>query len=373
VARRISIVTKEDSSRMLLEVEAHGELELQERLKRDPNLLPIDEFSLDGPLLIAGRETTLASGSIDLLGIAKQGEILLIEFKTGPQNPDFRAALAQLLDYGSDLWGMSYPAFEENVAVRYFQGSRCPAGPGKGSTSLSEAMRKQWLDLDEADIAALRDRVAETLKRGSFHYVVVAQRFSPPMIQTVRYLNDAMPSPNFYLVEMVRFEGDELSVFEARTVHKPEGKRAFTRSVTSSESDFLAALRDEEYREALSTFFEGCRSLGLRFEWGALGASIRIVTPGKAKPVSVAWVFPPGVQGWMGLTDVTLGYDPTTARTTSIEEQLNKYVETLRAIEGAGKVTKAGLNACAFDPESFMSQYAFIYEALARLVSGVAS
>ncbi len=60
---------------------------------------------------------------MDLIGVARGGQIVLVEFKTGPKNPDFRSALAQLLDYGSDLWHMEYDVFESTVAARYF-GSR---------------------------------------------------------------------------------------------------------------------------------------------------------------------------------------------------------------------------------------------------------
>ena len=46
-------------------------------------------------------------------------QILVAEFKTGPKNPDFRGALAQAMDYGADLWGMSYDEFETTVALQY--------------------------------------------------------------------------------------------------------------------------------------------------------------------------------------------------------------------------------------------------------------
>ena len=91
---------------VLSEIPAADEFELQELMKSDPDLIPIEEFGMTGPLLVIGRETTLPSGAVDLVALARSGEILIIEFKTGPQNSDFRSALAQLLDYGSDLWGM---------------------------------------------------------------------------------------------------------------------------------------------------------------------------------------------------------------------------------------------------------------------------
>lgn len=87
----------------LVEVPAPNEHHLQEVIKTNPQLIPSDDLGLDGDLLVVGRETTLASGAIDLLCLARSGDLVLVEFKTGPQNPDFRHALAQLIDYGSDL------------------------------------------------------------------------------------------------------------------------------------------------------------------------------------------------------------------------------------------------------------------------------
>jgi hypothetical protein len=92
------ILVNDDGEVMLSEVEALNERQLQERLKDSPDLLPIEELGLTGPLLVVGRETTLPSGAADLLALAPTGDVVVIEMKTGPQNSDFRAALAQATD-----------------------------------------------------------------------------------------------------------------------------------------------------------------------------------------------------------------------------------------------------------------------------------
>ncbi len=107
MARKI-VVQAEGKLELLTETLADHELQLQELVKQNPDLLPVEEFGMETPLLVIGRETPLRSGAVDLVAVAKGGELLVIEFKTGPQNTDFRHALSQLLDYGSDLWGMTY-------------------------------------------------------------------------------------------------------------------------------------------------------------------------------------------------------------------------------------------------------------------------
>src|SRR5205807_6947630 len=87
VPRKMVIVRPGQPSTVLEEVAAHDEAQLQERLKQDPDLLPIEEFGLTAPLLVVGRETALPSGSVDLMGLSREGDLVVVEFKVGPQNP----------------------------------------------------------------------------------------------------------------------------------------------------------------------------------------------------------------------------------------------------------------------------------------------
>lgn len=356
---------------MLVEVDAHDEAQLQEHMKDNPDLLPLEEFGLTGPLMVVGRETSLASGAADLVGVTRQGDVVIVEFKTGPQNPDFRVALAQLLDYGSDLWQMSVDVFEESVARRYFTGSHClPSSPVKGVKSLDDAAKAVWDDISTDEMAAMRERLVRSLAEGAFYYVVVAQRFTTPMESTADYLNWIAPKARFCLVELVRFTGDGLSAFEARTVLKPTSQTPKSvQGASLDEAAFLGAITDDRYRQALTDLFEACRGLNLRFEWGSKGTSIRLPTSDKPEPVSVAWVFPPGVPGWMGLHDLTLGYDPTQAQNApSALPALDRYVAAISQIRGARMLTKRIVKGSSLPPEAVVAGQAAIVEALAEMV-----
>src|SRR6058998_2529108 len=107
VGRKLVVLREDKYEAVLEEILAPDEQNLHDRLRLSPGLLPIEDLELDGPLLVVGQEVSLASGRIDLVGLSRSGDILLVEFKTGPQNPDFRHVLAQLVDYGSDLWEQS--------------------------------------------------------------------------------------------------------------------------------------------------------------------------------------------------------------------------------------------------------------------------
>ncbi len=80
------------------------------------------------------------------MGLTRGGGLLIIELKIGPQNSDFRRVLAQLHDYGSDLWRMFLDVFEGTVARQYFLHGSCTDERVKGIRSSSEAM--EWVCLD---------------------------------------------------------------------------------------------------------------------------------------------------------------------------------------------------------------------------------
>ena len=131
------LVAGGDGPRVLKESLAHNEAQLQAILMDHPGLLPLEDFGLVGPALVVGKETTVPSGSIDLVLVARGGQLILVEFKTGPQNPDFRGALAQVLDYGADLWQMTLEDFDRKVAQRFFASAQAAGSAFEECTSLT--------------------------------------------------------------------------------------------------------------------------------------------------------------------------------------------------------------------------------------------
>lgn len=97
--------------------------------------------------------------------------------------------------------------------------------------------------------------------------------------------------------------------FGARSAYK-SAPLARTRSPRQriSEQLFFDRIEDAEYRAALEELFSKCHALGLKFEFGDQGPSIRWQTEQRPQPISIASFFPPGVTGWLGLKDVTLGF-----------------------------------------------------------------
>lgn len=351
----------------LTETPAENEHHLQEVMKESPKLLPVDDLGITGPLLVVGRESSLASGSIDLLGVVPSGDVVLVEFKTGPQNPDFRHALAQLIDYGSDLWGMTVEDFDNGIIQRYLEGPYCPP-VYKGCKTLSALADLAWKS-DEFAWDEFVDHLAKVLSDGDFHYVVAAQKFTPQMTRTLAYLNTAVQVGHYHLVQMIQFNGRDMTAYAAQSITSHSRKRSVSAGSVVNEDSFLAAIDDAAYREALSDIFDSCRALGLTFEWGTKGSSIRLATPDRSEPVSVGWIFP-AVPSWSGLTHLTLGYDSSSAKhTPSVIDALASYVEQVSRIAGASAVKSKSLKAYTWKPPQVTASKTEIIQALETLVT----
>ena len=372
MARKMIVRTADESQHILEETEATNEEELRSLIKDNPDLLPIEEFGLNGPVMVVGRETTLASGAVDLICVTANGDLLVVEFKTGPQNSDFRHSLAQLLHYGSDLWHMTYEVFESTVAVRYFGHSNCNDPRVKGKTSLGEAVKSTWPELSEEEMSHFKNHLSRQLEGGGFNYVLVASSFTETVTRTLNYMNALGSTSDFFGVELVPFSGPHLSAFESRTIVKPYQQSGRSRSGTIDESRLLEQVVDERYRESLKQLLDLCHGLGLKTPWGTVGTSIRISIPNTTDLLSIGWVFPPGQAGWSGLRDVTLGVDIASAsKSPSVKASIDSYMSALENLNGVEPVSAQGLHAFHLGKDEMIDLSAEVSDIIAQLVSSV--
>jgi hypothetical protein len=130
------------------------------------------------------------------------------------------------------------------------------------------------------DAVDWRERLQAQLRDGSFHYVTVAQHFTPQVLRTLRYLNSTMKSARSSAVELVRFTGGEHAAFEARFVAGAEPRKGPTgssKTALAGVDDFLAAITDDEYRHSLQDLLDVLVDLdGMTVFWGTTGCSLRV-------------------------------------------------------------------------------------------------
>jgi hypothetical protein len=371
VPRRV-LIQRANETFDLLEVPAPDEHHLQEIMKSQPQLIPADDLGLDGDLMVVGRETGLASGFIDLLCLSRSGDLVLIEFKTGPQNPDFRHALAQLIDYGSDLWKLTLEDFDRGVVQRYLT-SRHSDRAFVGAGDLEGAIARTNWNLTEDERGALSVRLAEVLTTGDFHYVVAAQRFTPAMQVSLEYMNATMRYGRFFLVEIVQLEGAELTAHAAQLVAGPPKRSASSGNSPAGQADeaaFLSGVSGEQYRDAVRDMLASCSALGLEVKWRSVGASIRFVTPDRRQPLSIGWLLPEGSH-WQGAKFLSFGVDQSSLQQTpSVRDAVLRFVEGLATVPGARSVPTK-LDAYMFGPDELPGAMPALLSVLEKLVAEV--
>lgn len=347
------LVTGDSGLIDFVEVAAESELELQDLLRANPQLVPAADLGLEGDLLVVGRETQVASGAIDLLCLSRSGELVIIEFKTGPQNSDFRHALAQVIDYGSDLWKLGdWETFDEGVVHRYLKSKHADTEYSSCS-DLRGAATLAWSLTDE-EWETLTTRLGQVIAKGDFHFVVAAQRFVDSMRTSVSYLNATAQAGRFFLMEVIRLDGIGQRAYAAQIVHKPERRAGSSSPVSKTDEDeFLSRLADPQHREAVSELFAAVQALGLTTAWGSKGVSIRLKSPDRPEPISIGWVFADG-DGWTWAKHVTLGVDPKSLQNhPSIQAAIITYCDKVNAVEGA-KPASGLSNAAVFEPDVFV-------------------
>lgn len=355
----------------VIEVKAASELALQEALKRHPQLVPADDLGFDKDLIVVGRETGLSAGYIDLLLLASTGDLVLVEMKTGRQNPDFRHALAQLIDYGSDLWQMSLDDFDRGLVQRYLSSVHVRQ-TDRGARTLNELIARGNWGLDGAEIEAMMARLADVLSTGDFHFVVAAQGFTPSMHASVTYLNDMTRRGRYHLLEIIELQGGDLVAHATQLVAGPPAKGSASASPASriDEAAFLDSVSDPAYRDALGDLLARCRSLGLRIVWGSTGASVRMPVADTQEPLSIGWIF--GERpSWYGLTHFTVGYDPESLATRPSAEPAVIAFANRAAQLGGGSRAKGALVATTFSPDAVLANRETLAELIEDLVAAV--
>lgn len=369
MARKIALIGPGGDGEVLTEDAIALEEDLQELVKRNPELLPYEDFDLSGPLMVISRETRVRSGAADLIAVAPSGAILLVEFKRGKENPDARHALAQMLDYGSHLWQMTYDDLDA-LAVTFSRDQGANSVNLSGRSRIAAAAQLWWAGVPDFSFDRFRDQLTYRLEKGEFEYVLAARDFPDALERTITYLNQAMPS-RFFAVELVLFASGEKRAYEARTVRKPPSGRPNQTATYATEAEFLASIASDAYRKSLQDLFQWCRLQQLSFEWGTRGTSIRLRNRDRSEPISIAWAFPTGAPGWMGLTNVSFGFDATTAAATpSLAGPLQEYVTVLRGIDGGIRVERKSLTAAELDERTLPIHLEEIKAAIASLVAG---
>ncbi|MCP4896361.1 MAG: hypothetical protein GY906_05245 [bacterium] len=341
MGQKVFVVDKNKNLSSLEESAYDSEDLLQELLARYPDLLSSEA---DVRWLLTERERAVpdeegGSGrwSLDHLFLDSEGVPTLVEVKRSSDTRLRREVVGQMLDYAAN--GVAYWPVQD---IRSAFEKRCD----KESLN-SEAELEQLIGPDE-DPERFWQQVKTNLQAGRIRMVFVADIIPSELQRVVEFLNEQMDPAEVLAVEVKQFVGEGIQTLIPRVVGRTveaERRKSTGRRPNLTEDQLLAHLEDPSLRATIQDIFAAVKSAGGIINVGSKGASIRVPVESQSEPVSIAWVNPPGEAGWMGLTDLVLGFGKGDTKPFDLPERpvLERYVEAVSAIEGVTPAKPAGI------------------------------
>jgi hypothetical protein len=361
---------------------------IQDLVIRYPDVLPAAELDeTKTPLIPIGREIATDVGPIDAVFVSPSGGITIVEAKLWRNPESRREVVGQIIDYAQNLSTWSYERLD----------GICRQATGSSLWGLASAQDDSRSPEAEA---AFVDTVAKSLRDGRFLLLVVGDGIREEVERMASYVQSS-PQLQFHLalIELRIFESTTGQVrvvvpsVVARTAEvsravvtvevAEEARVAVSVSVPSddaprsrqrlSEDEFLGQFRDPACRSAVDELFQFAHVRGLVVNIGDRGASLRVPIEAAATPLTVAWLNPPGSVGWMGLKDLTLGFDASSTlnRLGQIPGVLTDYVDRAGALPGATKVSSTHIKGWQLSPETIVDELERVTRLLGAAAEGL--
>jgi hypothetical protein len=167
-----------------------AEAELKHLISGEPSLINISEVAEDaGELVVAIEEFPLEIGSIDILGFTAQGDMAIMECKLANNEDIKRKVIGQVLEYGANLWEMSYEELDEKVEYK--------TGKKLGDLVQVAVPSPDW------DFEIFKQRVSSALKDGLFFLMIVVDVVNEDLSRIIRFINSAgNPAFSLFALEM---------------------------------------------------------------------------------------------------------------------------------------------------------------------------
>ena len=296
--------------------DSHDEKVLEDWLEDNP-----DGVLEDGKLLIIDRQvSTNLGGTIDLLGVDREGNVVVLELKRD-RTP--RETIAQSLEYASFANTLNYSHLEK--ILRMYREDE--------SLVLSEYHREYFKLKDSAAVSFNKDQ----------HVVIIGQRIPQETRQTVSFLNSK--GLTLTCVEFAFFRdsrGNRLlsqEVVVGKQTGRPTRVASASRPIVT-ENEFLGSL-DENGKALFSSLLDLARRRSMPIHWGTRGFSLNVDIHGRH--VAVCFVYPPNSvyrqSLYTILNDSRMGVKGNGVPQETIDE-LRNQAEATRLFVPAGRELK---------------------------------
>jgi hypothetical protein len=185
------------------------EAHLRDILFEDPDIIPIEDLpegtDLSQVKLMLKEVVLQGSGSTDLVGIDKNGNIIIIETKLAT-NPDAkRAVIGQILEYAAFMHKKELEWLDEIVRREK---------NGKGIMEHFEG-EPDW------DREAFEEKLQDNLQEGTFTLFIVVDEMNPDLKRTINYMNEVL-GVRIYALELRYFKEESGIEILVPNVHGEE-------------------------------------------------------------------------------------------------------------------------------------------------------
>ena len=331
---------------------------MQKLIAEHPEVLAGERMTPDEPRrwLLISREMGIPDSpesggrwAVDHLLLDQDARPTLVEVKRG-DNPEIRRrVVGQMLDYAAH-------------ATRYWSAAGIretfEANAGNEATAQLTELLGDDSEPDEDAYEAFWERVDKNLGDENIRLLFVADDIPDDLANVVGFLNRHMaPRVEVLAVELKQFRGEGIRTLVPRVVAGlgRARSRAGARTLHTRES-LLAEFPEGATRDAARELLDRARAAGAVLAFGSSGVSIRVRCPAWQHPlVTVAWLFPPGVSGWMSMRDFTFGaaifsgYDP--APSPALSDVLRSYAARFEAEPWAHDASATGTLSWRVAPE----------------------
>ncbi len=367
-------------SERLEEERFSSEDDLQALIAQYPELLDGEQIRPGDPRrwILITREKGIAetpdSGArwaLDHLVVDQDAVPTLVEVKRGSNSELRRTIVGQMLDYAahaSETWTVDElrQTFEESAKNH--------------GLDPDEEIRRLLQADGERNADVFWDSVATNLAARRLRLLFVADEIPDPLERVVEFLNAQMPNIEVLAVEIKQFRGGSSQTLVPRVLGRiaassAPGAAAPRRRLTLE--TFLEEFTSEEGRKVVNRLLDVTQEHGGSPEWGSSGVSIRISCKLWPYPVSVAWLFPPGVSGWMGFRNVTFGsaiftgYDPPPGE--KLSDTLVRWIDQFSGDEFAKRLPKDWGNFWEIDYGNAAQHIDLLTDRLAKVLSDLES
>ena len=245
----------------------HTEEVLEEWLESNPDGIPEE-----GRILIIGRQVqTSLRGSIDLLGLDREGNAVVVELKRDRASRD---VIAQALEYAACVERLDANALEG--ILRVYERDE--------ALSLADYHR-EYFKLAAGDTVTFNKNQ---------HLVIVGQRIAPATRETASFLVSKGIPVTCVEFTFFKADGGERLFTREVVVSKEDGKPlrlASASQPTISEQDFLDSC-DEYGRALFSRLLDWGRRHSMSVNWGSKGFSLGVMIEGSR--VVICYGYPEG-------------------------------------------------------------------------------